>query len=360
MNASVRAANIERDARWRAITTRDANADGSFVYCVITTGVYCRPSCAARLARPENVRFFASGEEARAAGFRACKRCHPDRPSLREQYGEKVTRACRLIDSVEEVPSLETLAKHVGLSPYHFHRIFKQLTGTTPRQYATARRDLRVRERLQREERITDAIFSAGYGSNSRFYEKAGAILGMKPRDYRAGGASVTIKFAVGECSLGSILVAQSERGICAILLGEDPDALVRELQDRFPRANLIGGDAEFERTIATVIGFVESPQVGLDLPLDVRGTSFQRRVWDALRRIPPGQTVTYSQLAASIGAPKAVRAVASACASNTIAIAIPCHRVIRTDGSLSGYRWGVERKRVLLEKEASGIASDA
>ncbi len=364
MNAAARvtarAVATQSDPRWRAVMARDAGADGSFVYSVATTGVYCRPSCAARLARPENVRFFASGKDAQAAGFRACKRCKPDQPSLREQYGAKVTKACRLIDRSDELPSLDALAKHVGLSPYHFHRIFKQLTGTTPRQYAAARREHRVRDRLRSGARITDAIFDAGYGSNSRFYENASAMLGMTPRDYRAGGANVAIKFAVAECSLGSILVAQSDRGICAILLGDDPDALVRELQDRFSRADLIGGDRDFERTIAAVVAFVESPSIGLSLPLDVRGTSFQQRVWQALRHVPAGETVTYSQLAQRIGAPKAVRAVASACASNAIAVAIPCHRVIRNDGALSGYRWGVERKRALLEKEASNaVTSD-
>lgn len=354
-----RALQTESDPRWRAVKARDASADDAFVYSVATTGVYCRPSCAARLARPENVRFFANGKEAQAAGFRACKRCKPDQPSLREQYGAKVTKACRLIEKSDELPSLEALAKYVGLSPYHFHRIFKQLTGTTPRRYAAARREHRVRDRLRSGTRITDAIFDAGYGSNSRFYENATAMLGMKPRDYRAGGTNVTIKFAVGECSLGSILAAQSERGICAILLGEDPDALVRDLQDRFPRAHLVGDDRDFERTIATVIGFVESPHTELNLPLDVRGTSFQQRVWQALRRVPVGQTVTYAQIAARIGAPKAVRAVASACAANAIAVAIPCHRVIRNDGALSGYRWGVERKRALLEKEAIKVTRD-
>ena len=358
MNVAARSAErgvaTLRDPRWQAVLSRDANADGSFVYSVQTTGVYCRPSCAARRARPEHVRFFANGREAQAAGFRACKRCKPDEPSLLERYGTKVTKVCRLIERAETPPSLDALAKAVSMSPYHFHRIFKQITGTTPRQYAAAHRERRVRDRLQTGARITDAIFDAGYGSNSRFYEKSSAVLGMKPRDYRAGGANATIKFAVGECSLGSILVAQSERGICAILLGDDPDALVRDLEDRFPRANLIGGDRQFEEVVAKVVGFVESPGVGLHLPLDVRGTSFQQRVWRALRSIPVGETVTYAQLAHRIGAPKAVRAVAGACASNAIAVAIPCHRVIRNDGALSGYRWGVERKRALLEKEAS------
>lgn len=347
-----RAAATLRDSRWVAVIERDASADGSFVYSVASTGVYCRPSCAARRARPEHVRFFANGRAAQAAGFRPCKRCKPDQPSLYEQYGAKVTKACRLIERAETLPTLDSLAAAVAMSPYHFHRIFKQITGTTPRQYAAAHREQRVRERLRSGAYVTTAIYDSGYGSNSRFYERASATLGMRPRDYRAGGANVTIKFAVGECSLGSILVAQTERGICAILLGDDPDALARDLQDQFPRAHFIGGDREFERIVATVVGFVDSPRAGLNLPLDIRGTAFQQRVWHALRNVPPGQTITYTELAQRIGAPNAVRAVAGACASNALAVAIPCHRVIRRDGSLSGYRWGVERKRALLDKE--------
>jgi AraC family transcriptional regulator, regulatory protein of adaptative response / methylated-DNA-[protein]-cysteine methyltransferase len=357
MNAAIQtndpASATVRDPRWQALIGRDVSADGSFVYSVKTTGVYCRPSCAARLARPENVRFFATCADAEAAGFRPCKRCKPQQPSLLEQYGAKVTLACRVIDESDVPPSLHELARHIGMSPYHFHRVFKQITGVTPRQYAASRREHRVRNELHSGGRITDAIFDAGYGSNSRFYENAKHMLGMTPSDYRSGGANATIKFAIGECSLGSILVAQSDHGICAILLGEDPEALARDLQDRFPRATLIGGDAEFERLVATVVGFVEAPRLGLNLPLDVRGTSFQRRVWQALREIPPGETASYSEIAQRIGAPKAVRAVAQACGANTLAVAIPCHRVVRNDGALSGYRWGVERKRALLDKEA-------
>lgn len=347
------ALSATHDPRWQAVLKRDAELDGSFVYSVRTTGVYCRPSCAARLARPENVRFFATCAEAEAAGFRPCKRCKPNQPPLLEQYGAKVTAACRLIDESESAPPLHELAQRVGMSPYHFHRVFKQVTGVTPREYAATRREHRVRNELHNGARITDAIFDAGYGSNSRFYEKAQQLLGMTPRDFRSGGKNATIKFAVAECSLGSILVAQSEKGVCAILLGDDPDELVRDLQDRFPQATFIGGDADFERLVATVIGFVEAPKLGLNLPLDVRGTSFQRRVWQALREIPPGKTASYSEIARRIGAPGSVRAVAQACGANALAVAIPCHRVVRNDGALSGYRWGVQRKRALLEKEA-------
>jgi AraC family transcriptional regulator of adaptative response/methylated-DNA-[protein]-cysteine methyltransferase len=224
----------------------------------------------------------------------------------------------------------------------------------TPRAYAAAHRGKRVREGLARGESVTAAIYDAGYNSNGRFYEEADRVLGMTPTQRRAGGAGTDIRFAVGECSLGAILVARSERGVCAILLGDDPDELARDLQDRFPRARLIGGDTDFERVVALVVGFVEQPALGLDLPLDVRGTAFQQRVWQALREVPTGRTVSYAEVAQRIGAPKSVRAVAQACAANAIAVAIPCHRVVRHDGALSGYRWGVERKRALLEREAA------
>jgi AraC family transcriptional regulator of adaptative response/methylated-DNA-[protein]-cysteine methyltransferase len=344
----------ERDPRWAAVVARDPAADGEFVYSVRTTGVYCRPSCAARLARPENVRFHATCADAERAGFRPCKRCRPDQPSPAGQQAAKVAEACRLIEASDEPPSLDELARSVGLSPYHFHRVFKTVTGVTPKAYATAHRTKRVRAGLTRSNTVTEAIYDAGFNSNGRFYATSDKVLGMTPTNYRAGGANTEIRFAVGECSLGSILVARSEKGVCAILLGDDPDALVRELQDRFPRAELIGGDAGFEDLVARVVGFVEAPRQGLDLPLDVRGTAFQQRVWQALQEIPPGRTASYTEIARQIGAPKAVRAVAQACAANGLAVAIPCHRVVRNDGALSGYRWGVERKRALLDREAA------
>lgn len=347
------AADTVNDPRWASVVARDPEADGKFYYTVKTTGVYCRPSCAARPARPENIGFYPTREEAENAGFRPCKRCHPDRPSLVEQYAAKVTQACRIIEELESAPSLEVLARQVGMSVYHFHRIFKQITGLTPRQYAAAQREKKVRGELGRGSAVTNAIFDAGYNSSSRFYEKSNRILGMTPSSYRAGGIKAEIRFAIGECSLGSILAAQSDRGICAILLGDDPDKLVRDLQDSFPRANLVGGDTNFEQLVARVVGFIEAPGIGLDLPLDVRGTAFQQRVWQALREIPVGQTASYTEIARRIGSPAAVRAVAQACATNKLAVAIPCHRVVRNDGTLAGYRWGVERKRTLLEKEA-------
>ena len=341
------------DPRWAAVVARDPSADGTFYYSVATTGVYCRPSCAARLARPEHVQFHATRTDAEQAGFRPCKRCKPDQPPLAERHAAKVAQICRLIEDAETVPGLEALASSAGLSSHHFHRIFKAVTGLTPRAYAAAHRAKRVRAELGRSQTVTAAIFEAGYSSNGRFYEKSAAVLGMTPSSYRAGGANTDIRFAVGECSLGSILVAASAKGVCAILLGDDPDALVRDLQDRFPRAHLLGGDQAFEQLVARAVGLVEAPGLGVELPLDVRGTAFQQRVWEALRKIPAGSTASYAEVAKQIGAPKAVRAVAQACAANTLAVAIPCHRVVRNDGALSGYRWGVERKRALLDREA-------
>ena len=341
------------DVRWQAVVARDASFDGQFYYSVETTGVYCRPSCAARLAKRTNVRFHDTREDAEQAGFRPCKRCKPDQPSLDQLHAEKIAQACRLIEGADEEPKLDALAETVGLSSYHFHRIFKQALGVTPKAYATAYRTKRVRARLGENGTVTDAIYDAGFNSNGRFYANSSEMLGMTPSDFRAGGAGQEVRFTVGECSLGPILVAASDKGICAILFGNDSETLLRDLKAQFPRARLIGGDKAFEELTAKVVGFVEDPAKGLDLPLDVRGTAFQHRVWDALRRIPPGSTASYAEIAEKIGAPKAVRAVARACATNRIAVAIPCHRVVRSDGALSGYRGGVERKRALLDKEA-------
>lgn len=343
----------ELDPRWSAVLTRDASADGQFVYGVKTTGIYCRPSSLARLPKPQNVVFFDTEEQARAAGFRPSKRAAADQTLVASQHAAMVAAACRQIECAETLPSLNELAAHAGLSPFHFHRVFKAVTGLTPKGYATAQRSRRVREQLGVANSVTDALYDAGFNSNSRFYESANHLLGMKPSDYRAAGQNTDIHFAVGQCSLGAIVVAQSQRGVCAILLGDDPQVLVRELQDKFRQANLIGADHDFEQLIAKVVGFIEAPALGLDLPLDVRGTAFQERVWMALRDIAPGSTASYAEIAQRIGAPKAFRAVAQACGANCLAVAIPCHRVVRSDGDLSGYRWGVERKRELLAREA-------
>jgi AraC family transcriptional regulator of adaptative response/methylated-DNA-[protein]-cysteine methyltransferase len=348
------AVRADADPRWQMLIERDPALDGKFYYSVKTTGVYCRPSCASRLPRPENVAFYALPEEAERAGFRPCRRCRPNEPSLRERQVAAVTVACRAIETADDPPTLDALAKSVGMSPYHFHRIFKATTGVTPKAYADAHRARLVQNDLTRGDRsVTETIYETGFHSSGRFYATTNERLGMKPKEYKQGGKNIEIHFAVGQSTLGSILVARSEKGVCAISLGDDPEALVRDLQDRFPMASLIGNDEAFEAIVAQVVGFVEDPSRGLDLPLDVRGTAFQQRVWEALRYIPVGKTVSYAEIAKELGSPKAVRAVASACASNTLAVAIPCHRVIKSDGQLSGYRWGIDRKRELLRREA-------
>jgi AraC family transcriptional regulator of adaptative response/methylated-DNA-[protein]-cysteine methyltransferase len=343
------------ESRWQAVTGRDRAADGAFVYSVKSTGVYCRPTCPSRLALRENVRFHATCREAEAAGFRPCKRCKPGGEGLAERHAAAVARACRAIEESDEVPGLDDLADSVGMSRYHFHRVFKAQTGLTPRGYAAAHRASRVREELTRRRTVTEAVYRAGFQSSGRFYETSDEVLGMTPTTFRAGGEGISIRFAIGESGLGPILVAASDKGVCAILLGDDPDELARDLQDRFPNARLIGGDADFERLVARVVGLVENPSAGLELPLDIRGTAFQQKVWEALRQIPAGSTASYAEIAARIGRPKAVRAVAKACGANPVAVAIPCHRVVRTDGSLSGYRWGVDRKGELLRREREG-----
>lgn len=341
------------DAKWTAVVARDTSCDGTFVYAVSTTGVYCRPSCPSRQANRVNVSFYDTAAHAEAAGFRACKRCKPNDISHDTKNTVIVERACRVIETSQERPALAELAAAVGLSPFHFHRVFKSVTGVTPNAYALAHRQKRIRNTLATRASVTDAIFDAGYNSGSRFYASATEALGMTPSAFRRGGTNTCMMFAIANCSLGAVLVAATKVGVSAVLLGDDAEALLRDLQDRFPNAELIGGDKDFNDTTAKVIGYVENPQDTFKLPLDVRGTVFQHKVWEALRKIPAGATATYSEIAAEIGKPAAVRAVASACAANPVAVAIPCHRVVRTNGDLSGYRWGIERKRKLLNRES-------
>ncbi len=336
------------------LRTRDTSDGGAFVYGVVTTGIYCRPGCPSRLPRQENVRFFTSGEEAKRAGFRPCLRCRPDGASLEERQAGAMSKACALIEAAEEKPDFDEVAKAVGMSRHHFHRIFKQTTGVTPGAWFNARRKARALDELSRARTVTGAIYGAGYSSSSRFYETCAPELGLKPSAFVKGGAGEVILFAVGECSLGSILVAATAQGICAIQFGDAPEPLVEALQDRFPNAELKGGDADFERIMAQVIGLVEEPKRAFGLPLHVRGTAFQHKIWEILRSIPPGETMTYAEVAAKAGCPDAVRAAASACAANKLAVAIPCHRVVRKGGALSGYRWGVERKAALLKREGA------
>jgi AraC family transcriptional regulator of adaptative response/methylated-DNA-[protein]-cysteine methyltransferase len=349
--------SVANDPRWSRVLARDKSADGRFWYSVSTTGIYCRPSCLSRTSNPKNVSLHDTLASARATGFRPCKRCNPDGPSLESENTQLVAKACRMIEQSEEEPSLEELAEAVGLSASYFHRVFKAATGLTPKDYAAANRAKKVREGLETGSSVTGAMYDAGFNSSGRFYEKSTGILGMTPTQYREGGANEEIKFAVGQTSLGAILVASSTKGVASILLGDDADKLVRDLQDRFPKARLIGADREYEALVARVVGFVENPHIGLDLPLDVRGTAFQRRVWQPLQEIPVGERVSYAEVARRIGSPSAMRAVAAACAANNLAVAVPCHRVVRNDGALSGYAWGVERKRALLDRETSQTA---
>ena len=346
------AEDLSDDDCWRAILIKDRSVSDRFVYAVRTTGVYCRCHCPSRRPLRKNVRFYFTSADARQAGFRPCQRCLPDSGDPREKQAALISKACRVIESAGSPLRLRDLAALLNLSPSHFHRMFKSQTGVTPKAYASAHRTDRTRRSVSGSRTVTQAIYAAGFNSSGRFYEQSNALLGMPPEQFRNGGLGATIRFAVGECWLGAILVAASERGICAILIGDDPNALIHDLEDQFRRAELMGGDRMFEQVVAQVIGFVNDPSTGFHLPLDIRGTAFQQRVWDALRRVSIGQTVTYTELAEQIGKPKAVRAVASACAANLLAVAIPCHRVIRQDGSLSGYRWGVERKSRLLDRE--------
>jgi AraC family transcriptional regulator of adaptative response/methylated-DNA-[protein]-cysteine methyltransferase len=339
-------------ARWQALTRRDRRADEVFVYGVTTTGVYCRPWCPSRLPNRGNVRFFATCEEAEQAGFRACKRCSPHRHDRQELHHETIMQACQLIEQSEEPPSLADLADAVGLSPSYFHRVFKRMVGVTPKQYALEKRLDRVRANLQRGSAVTEAIYEAGFASSSRFYHDATTTLGMRPSEYRKGGAGTRIRFAVARCTLGWVLVAATEIGVCAIDLADTSEILRERLCTRFPEAELVGDDPDFAAWMTQVLAFLDSPHDGLGLPLDIRGTAFQRRVWMALQEIPSGSTASYAEIATRIGNPKAARAVAHACASNTLAVAIPCHRAVRSDGGLGGYRWGIERKRRLLDQE--------
>ncbi|MDQ8728620.1 bifunctional DNA-binding transcriptional regulator/O6-methylguanine-DNA methyltransferase Ada [Bradyrhizobium sp. LHD-71] len=345
-------ATITNDPRWARIVARDRRANGQLWYSVSTTGVYCRPSCPSRTANPRNVQLHDSLDAAKATGFRPCKRCNPDGLTTDSENATIIARACRLIESSEKEPSLAALAASAGRSTRYFHRLFKATTGLTPKDYASAHRAAKLRRGLVRRNTVTEAIYDAGFSSSGRFYEKSNWMLGMTPTQYRSGGCNEEIRFAIGQSSLGAILVASSRKGVASILLGDDPEALIRNLQDRFPNAHLIGADRDYENLVARVVGYVEAPALGIDLPLDVRGTAFQQRVWRALQEIPDGHTASYAEIARRIGSPKAVRAVAGACAANNLAIAIPCHRVVRNDGALSGYAWGVKRKRTLLDRE--------
>ncbi len=354
MNAIAPASFDTEPARWAALRSRDPRADGRFVYAVTTTGVYCHPSCAARPARPDNVRFYDTRASATSAGYRPCKRCKPDLPLRVEREAALIAQACRTIEVAEEPPALDQLAAAAGLSPFHFHRLFRRVAGVTPKAYADANRARRVQSGLQTGGSVTAAIYESGFNSSGRFYEAADGLLGMAPSAYRAGGPGELIQHATGNSTLGAVLVAWTGRGVCAILLGDDPASLASDLQARFPRARHQPADAEGSDWVSQAVALVDAPGTSPALPLDIQGTAFQRRVWEVLRSIPAGTTLSYADVAARLGNPSAVRAVAGACAANKLAVAIPCHRVVASDGTLAGYRWGVGRKRVLLQREGA------
>ncbi len=344
---------------WQAVKARSRTADGQFVFAVTTTGIYCRPSCPARRPRRQNARFFASPVEAEAVGFRACKRCHPASASDRDPHTARITaiaRACRTIENAEARANLADLARAAGMSPSHFHRTFKATVGLTPADYAEAVCTQAMRDGLKAAPTVTAAFYDAGYNSGNRFYAAAEGILGMKPQTFRKGGAGEHIRHVVLPSSLGQVLVAATDKGVCNVTLGDDPDALEADLARRFPAAEQRKADKAFSMLAATVFDTIDGePGRSMELPLDLRGTAFQMRVWQALRRIPSGTTTSYGDLAQAIGAPRAVRAVAQACGANPVAIIVPCHRVIGKDGAITGYRWGIERKKALLDRESRG-----
>ena len=339
--------------KWDSVVRRIRPVDGGFFYAVKTTGVFCRPSCPSRLPNRKNVVFFATTDAAERAGFRACKRCEPNAASPPTPGIAAVVRVCRLIDEAVETPTLNDLAEAVGLSPSHLQKVFKKAVGVSPKAYATAIRDRRLKEELLRNGTMTRAIYASGFSSSGRGYETLSGTLGMSLSEYRGGAAGRVIRCSVVECALGFVAVAATERGVCLIELGDSPDVLRAELSTRFPRADLQEGDPDLDRWVSRVVNLIEVPVRDVDLPLDVRGTAFQRQVWEALRAIPPGEVATYAEIARRIEQPAAVRAVAGACAANQLAVVIPCHRVIRSGGGLGGYRWGVARKQQLLDREA-------
>ncbi|EPH6762512.1 bifunctional DNA-binding transcriptional regulator/O6-methylguanine-DNA methyltransferase Ada [Cronobacter dublinensis] len=339
-------------ARWQAVENRDARADNAFVFAVVTTGIFCRPSCRARRPLRANVRFYPDAAAACAAGFRPCKRCQPAGLTPQAQKAQRIAAACRLMAQSETPLTLAALADSAAMSPYHFHREFKAVTGMTPKAWQNALRAHKLQAALREGMSVTDSLWEAGFSSGSALYREADRALGMRPQQYRRGGEQIAIRYAIAPCEAGRCLVAASERGLCAVLLADDDAALEAELAAIFPHAQRLAPDAAFADQVAQVVAWIDAPQGELALPLDLRGTAFQLRVWQALQTVPPGSTISYQALAARTGNPQAVRAVASACAANKLAIVVPCHRVVRRDGALSGYRWGAARKARLLARE--------
>lgn len=342
------------DPRWQAVLERDPRADGQFVYAISTTGIYCRPTCPSRRPKPEHTQIFDQPHQAEKAGFRPCLRCVPQRrETLQQQQSRLVEEACRLIRDNEAAPDLSALAEHAGFSMSHFHKLFKQVTGITPKKYAQSLRLEKLEHELANNKTsVTEAIYNSGYNESSNFYATQNRLSGMTASTHKKGGTDIKLDYAIAPCSLGKVLVAATAKGISSILLGDDDDALLEDLKKRFPKAAITQAGAEFTSMLQTCVAFIEQPQPQFSLPLDIHGTIFQQKIWQVLRHIPPGETVSYAELARLAGMPKAARAVAGACAANPVAVVVPCHRVVRNDGGMSGYRWGVERKRTLLTKE--------
>ncbi len=341
------------DAKWQAVVARDSAADGAFWLGVITTGIYCRPGCPARTPKRENVKFYRSRATARQDGLRPCKRCHPDEPPLAERQAKAVQAAVDIIKAAEVPPKLADLASAVGLSQHHFHRLFKAQLGVTPKQYADALKADRLKTSLVSGNRVTDAVYDAGYSAPSRMYEQATARLGMSPQQVKGKASGQELRYVITTCWLGRVIVAATEKGICAIQFGETDERLIEGVREVYPNAELTVAEAgsDYEAWVEDTLRFIEAPLTAPTMPLDVRGTAFQEQVWRALMTIPPGEKLSYSEVAEKIGKPKSIRAVANACGANRLAIVIPCHRVIGKSGS-GGYRWGVERKEKILERE--------
>ena len=339
-------------ARWQAIRDNDPRADDAFYYAVMTTGVYCRPSCRSKLPNRCNVEYFATSGDAEAAGYRACRRCRPTATAKVDEREQKIIEACRIIEESETSITLGDLAMQVKMSPYHFHRLFKKVVGVTPKQYASRVQSRRFQNKLKTSPSVTEAIYAAGYGSSGSVYDRKRDQLAMKPKIYRRGADGVNIIYGVARCFLGWVIVAATDRGICAIEFGDDPESLPDLVRTRFPNAQVDKADSGFKSLVEEVVAFIESPQDAFHLPLDIQGTAFQQQVWNVLRQIKPGRTMSYTEVADRIGKAGAPRAAASACAANKLAVVIPCHRVISKAGKAGGYRWGTERKKRLLQME--------
>lgn len=343
---------ILKDKRWKWLKNKEVPEKAKFVYGVIASKIYFDPHNPSRLPKPENIVFFDNENDAILAGYRKSKRCGDIQKNTKNRHCKIIKKACEIMDNSDGKIKLDELADTVGMSAYHFHRVFKEQTGVTPKEYLQTKNRNQVQQNISTHDSITAAVYDSGFSSNSRFYEKSNQLLGMTPKKFKSGGKNEVIYFSIGKCSLGSFLVAKSAKGLCRISINNDPEVLIKELQDAFSHAELIGGDAEFDLIVAKVVGLIEHPGNDTELPLDIRGTAFQQKVWKALREIPAGETVTYSYIAQKIGMPKSYRAVANACGANKLAVAVPCHRVVRNDGSLGGYRWGLDRKKVLINRE--------